>query len=367
MGLAWRALASPTLKLIDSERAHSLSLSILSSFGERSSGQYLMNRLYRTPELPIEVFEKLFQHPLGLAAGFDKGAEALLSWSALGFSWSEYGGITRYPQDGNPKPRMFRANKDKALVNSMGLNNPGVSAVRDRLISRRATNRWPKSPVAANIGRSMKVANEYAGDDYAATLDTLWDHADLFVLNTSSPNTPGLRDLQGKELLEGVLESCGEIRRRKAEPKPILLKLSPDASDDEILESTSSAIGLGIDGFVATNTTIKRPVPLTTQSRKAFAHDGGLSGRPLHDRAIEVIDLVYQESQGKVPIVGVGGIESKDTAWNAIYSGASLLQMYSALVFKGPSVVSEIVKGLKSKTKELGFSNISEVVGHKHI
>ena len=367
MGLAWRALANPTLKLIDSERAHSLSLSILSSFGERASGQYLLNRLYRTPELPIEVFDRLFHHPLGLAAGFDKGAEALMSWPALGFSWSEYGGITRFPQDGNPKPRMFRANKDKALVNSMGLNNPGVSAVRDRLISRKATNRWPKSPVAANIGRSMKVANEYASDDYSATLDTLWDYADLFVLNISSPNTPGLRDLQEKEMLERVLKSCFEIRRRKAQTKPILLKLSPDASDEDILESTSSAIDLGVDGFVATNTTIKRPVPLTTQSRKAFAHDGGLSGRPLHDRAIEVIDLVYQESEGKVPIVGVGGIESKDTAWNAIRSGASLLQMYSALVFKGPSVVSEIVRGLKSRTKESGFTNISEVVGHKHI
>ena len=168
-------------------------------------------------------------------------------------------------------------------------------------------------------------------------------------------------------MLERVLKSCFEIRRRKAQTKPILLKLSPDASDEDILETTSSAIDLGVDGFVATNTTIKRPVPLTTQSRKAFAHDGGLSGRPLHDRAIEVIDLVYQESEGKVPIVGVGGIESKETAWNAIRSGASLLQMYSALVFKGPSVVSEIVRGLKSRTKESGFSNISEVVGHKHI
>ena len=205
-------LANPTLKLIDSERAHSHTISLLSSLGERVAGQYLLNKIYRSPELPIEVFDLLFHHPLGLAAGFDKGAEALLSWPALGFSWCEYGGVTRYPQDGNPKPRMFRANKARALVNNMGLNNPGASAVSDRLIARKAADRWPKSPVAANIGRSMKIDNEHVANDYSATLDILWDYADLFVLNISSPNTPGLRDLQEEDLLGDVLRSCIDIR-----------------------------------------------------------------------------------------------------------------------------------------------------------
>ncbi|MEC8874088.1 MAG: quinone-dependent dihydroorotate dehydrogenase [Candidatus Thermoplasmatota archaeon] len=367
MGLAWRMLANPTLKLIDSERAHSHTISLLSSLGERVAGQYLLNKIYRSPELPIEVFDLLFHHPLGLAAGFDKGAEALLSWPALGFSWCEYGGVTRYPQDGNPKPRMFRANKDRALVNNMGLNNPGASAVRDRLIARKAADRWPKSPVAANIGRSMKIDNEHVANDYSATLDILWDYADLFVLNISSPNTPGLRDLQEEDLLGDVLRSCIDIRGRKHESKPILLKLSPDSPDEEILETTRNAIGLGIDGFVATNTTVSRPVPLSTQSRKALAHDGGLSGRPLHNRAIELIELVFQETGGEVPIIGVGGIDSSDTAWNAITSGASLLQMYTALVFNGPSIVSDIAKGLVKKTNEFGFSGINEAVGYKHI
>tara|TARA_B100001750_G_C15446539_1_gene566507 strand:- start:94 stop:1197 length:1104 start_codon:yes stop_codon:yes gene_type:complete len=367
MGLAWRMLANPTLKLIDSERAHSHTISLLSSLGERVAGQYLLNKIYRSPELPIEVFDLLFHHPLGLAAGFDKGAEALLSWPALGFSWCEYGGVTRYPQDGNPKPRMFRANKDRALVNNMGLNNPGASAVRDRLIARKAADRWPKSPVAANIGRSMKIDNEHVANDYSATLDILWDYADLFVLNISSPNTPGLRDLQEEDLLGDVLRSCIDIRGRKHESKPILLKLSPDSPDEEILETTRNAIGLGIDGFVATNTTVSRPVPLSTQSRKALAHDGGLSGRPLHNRAIELIELVFQETGGEVPIIGVGGIDSSDTAWNAITSGASLLQMYTSLVFNGPSIVSDIAKGLVKKTNEFGFSGINEAVGYKHI
>ncbi len=360
-------LANPTLKLIDSERAHSHTISLLSSLGERVAGQYLLNKIYRSPELPIEVFDLLFHHPLGLAAGFDKGAEALLSWPALGFSWCEYGGVTRYPQDGNPKPRMFRANKDRALVNNMGLNNPGASAVRDRLIARKAADRWPKSPVAANIGRSMKIDNEHVANDYSATLDILWDYADLFVLNISSPNTPGLRDLQEEDLLGDVLRSCIDIRGRKHESKPILLKLSPDSPDEEILETTRNAIGLGIDGFVATNTTVSRPVPLSTQSRKALAHDGGLSGRPLHNRAIELIELVFQETGGEVPIIGVGGIDSSDTAWNAITSGASLLQMYTSLVFNGPSIVSDIAKGLVKKTNEFGFSGINEAVGYKHI
>lgn len=360
-------LANPTLKLIDSERAHSRTISLLSSFGENPTGQYLLNQIYRSPELPIEVFDMLFHHPLGLAAGFDKGAEALLSWPALGFSWSEYGGVTRFPQEGNPKPRMFRAHKDRALVNNMGLNNPGATAVRERLIARKTADRWPKSPVAANIGRSMKVGNEHVANDYSATLDILWDYADFFVLNISSPNTPGLRDLQEEDLLEGVLRSCLEIRERKQDSKPILLKLSPDSSDDVTLETTRIATGLGIDGFVASNTTINRPVPRSTQSRNALARNGGLSGRPLHQRAIELIELLFQETEGKVPIIGVGGIESRDTAWNAITSGASLLQLYSSLVFNGPSVASNIVKGLVKKTKESEFSGISEAVGYKHI
>ncbi len=367
MGVAWRLFGNPALRLIDSERAHSISMKTLRSLGESNSGQSFLNALYKSPELPIDVFGNLFHHPLGLAAGFDKGAEALLAWSAMGFSWSEYGGVTRYPQEGNPKPRMFRANKHRALVNKMGFNNPGASEMRKRLSGRKAADRWPKSPVAANVGRSKKVANEYACDDYAATIDLLWDHADMFVLNISSPNTPGLRELQGNEYLQSILKSCNNIRSKKDEQKPFLLKLSPDTMDDELRSTISLARRFGIDGIVATNTTIKRPVPLSTQSRKAFSSEGGLSGRPLQSRALEVINTAYDETDGKLPIVGVGGIDSADSAWEAIISGASLLQIYSALVFNGPTIVSTIVKGLKNRVRESGFYSISEAVGYKHI
>ncbi|MEC7708202.1 MAG: quinone-dependent dihydroorotate dehydrogenase [Candidatus Thermoplasmatota archaeon] len=367
MGVAWRLFGNPALRLIDSEKAHTISIRALRSIGESGTGQSFLNTLYKAPELPIEVFGSLFHHPLGLAAGFDKGAEALLAWSAMGFSWSEYGGVTRYPQEGNPKPRMFRANKHRALVNKMGFNNPGASDIRKRLSERKAGGKWPKTPVAANIGRSKNVPNEHAGDDYASTIDLLWDHADMFVLNISSPNTPGLRDLQGNEYLEAILKSCNSIRSRKGHQKPYLLKLSPDTIDEKIRNTVSIAQRFGIDGFVATNTTIKRPVPLSTQSRKAFSSEGGLSGRPLHSRSLEVINSVYDETNGKIPIVGVGGIDSKESAWEAITSGASLLQLYSALVFNGPTIVSTIVKGLKKRVRESGFSSISEAVGYKHI
>jgi dihydroorotate dehydrogenase len=367
MGVAWWAFANPALRLIDSEIAHSISMKALSSIGESEAGQFLLNGLYRSPELPIEVFGRLFHHPVGLAAGFDKGAEALLAWPSIGFSWSEYGGVTRYPQPGNPKPRMFRANKHRALVNRMGFNNPGASVVRDRLLKRKNAEKWPNTPVAANIGRTKKVTNDNASDDYSATMDILWDYADIFVLNISSPNTPDLRELQSNDNLRGILSACNEIRAGKNDQKPILLKLSPDSTDAELSSTVSIAVDMNVDGIVATNTTIKRPIPKGTQARKAFSNDGGLSGRPLNSRALEVINLVYEETQGSIPIVGVGGIDSKDSAWEAIISGASLLQMYSALVFNGPSIASSVVKGLKRRTRESGFSSIAEAVGYKHI
>ncbi len=366
MSLAWRLLARPIISRLDSERSHDLALGALSKFDNSSYGKSVLSRMFQSPDLPIHTLGRLFHHPLGLAAGMDKGARALSAWPALGFSWIEYGGITRYPQDGNPKPRMFRANSEKALVNSMGFNNPGASSVRDSLISRKSLGNWPNVPVAANIGRSKKVDNEQAPADYSQTLDTLWNHADMFVLNVSSPNTPGLRDLQQEDLLENVLSECTKIRDKYSSDKPILLKLSPDNDDELISEMADVSIKFGLDGIVATNTTISRPEPKNTQSRIAFSQSGGVSGRPLHKRSVEVISNIYEHTNGKITIVGVGGIDSSDSAWSSIQSGASLLQLYSGLVFNGPRVTSSIVRGLKSRVKEYGFSGLSEAVGYGH-
>jgi len=337
----------------------------LSGFGQSRIGQRMLSTVYNSPELPIHVFGRLFHHPLGLAAGFDKGAEALSAWPALGFSWIEYGGITRFPQDGNPKPRMFRSNKHGALVNRMGFNNPGAAEVRDRLVDRRASGMWPKTPVAANIGRSKKTPNESAASDYSQTLEMLWNQADMFVLNISSPNTPGLRDLADADYLASIVTECRLMAERKGGGKPLLVKLSPDATNEEIMMSAHSALRSGADGMVAINTSMHRPVPRNAASRGVFAEAGGISGRPLQNRSKEVISLLYSEVGDSIPIVGVGGIESPDTAWEAITSGASLIQLYSALVFRGPSVVSAIVRGLKKKVKQHGFVGLEEAVGYE--
>ena len=366
MGMPYRMFGRPMLSLIDSERAHGIGLSSLARLERSSLGRNLLRTLYQAPELPTNVFGLSFNHPLGIAAGFDKKAQALSAWPSLGFSWMEYGGITRFPQDGNPKPRMFRANKENALINRMGFNNPGALAVRENLIDRKSIGLWPDNPVAANIGRSKKVSNDDAPSDYSSTLDILWDYSDLFVLNVSSPNTPGLRELQEANHLESVLNSCSGIRDKKGNHKPLLLKFSPDMSDDDLISSAEVAINCKIDGFVATNTTVSRYVPKNSQSRSAFAQTGGLSGRPLRKRSLEVVDLLYDYTDSKVPIIGVGGIDSVESAWDMIISGASLIQLYSALVFNGPSVASKIIKGLKVKVRQNNFSNIAEAVGSKH-
>ena len=366
VGLPYRMFGRPILGLIDSERAHGIGLSTLSKLERTSMGRGFLKSLYQPPEVPTNVFGLSFSHPLGIAAGFDKKAAALSAWPSLGFSWMEYGGITRFPQDGNPKPRMFRANKENALVNRMGFNNPGALAVRENLIERRSIGLWPNNPVAANIGRSKKVSNDDAADDYSSTLDILWDYADLFVLNVSSPNTPGLRELQEVDHLRDVLTSCIEVRNRKGNYKPILMKFSPDLNDDDLLDSAQVSVDCNIDGFVATNTTISRYIPKNSQSRSVFAQSGGLSGRPLKKRSLEVVSMLYDYTDSKVPIVGVGGIDSVDSAWDMITSGASLIQLYSALVFEGPSITSRIVKGLNTNVKKNNFSNISEAVGSKH-
>ena len=366
VGLPYRMFGRPILGLIDSERAHGIGLSTLSKLERTSMGRGFLKSLYQSPEVPTNVFGLSFSHPLGIAAGFDKKAAALSAWPSLGFSWMEYGGITRFPQDGNPKPRMFRANKENALVNRMGFNNPGALAVRENLIERRSIGLWPNNPVAANIGRSKKISNDEAADDYSSTLDILWDYADLFVLNVSSPNTPGLRELQEVDHLRDVLTSCIEVRNRKGNYKPILMKFSPDLNDDDLLDSAQVSVDCNVDGFVATNTTISRYIPKNSQSRSVFAQSGGLSGRPLRKRSLEVVSMLYDYTDSKVPIVGVGGIDSVDSAWDMITSGASLIQLYSALVFEGPSITSRIVKGLNTNVKKNNFSNISEAVGSKH-
>lgn len=362
--MTYGLLVRPFLKFLDSENAHTLSLKIGSKVASTLPGQKMLGSLYRTPSLPINAFGLGFRHPLGLAAGMDKKCEALPLWPSIGFSWIEGGGITYHPQDGNAKPRMFRSDSERALVNRMGFNNPGAVETRKNLLATKENGSWPRTPLALNIGCSkISMRDNKPEDDYIATLHQLWDFGDMFVINVSSPNTVGLRNLGDSNKLDKLLSSINEFRSSRDMVRPVLFKISPDAEDDEIGMMVDIAMKNGIDGFVAVNTTTSRPMPTSTRSRRAFSESGGLSGRPLRDRSLEVIRLVYRRAGNDYPIVGVGGIDGPESAWDAITSGATLLQLYSALVFNGPAVVKKTIRGLKRKLHQEGLTNLQDAVG----
>ena len=324
-----------------------------------------LRRMFGSPSVPTEAFGIHFDNPVGLAAGMDKKGENIPNWENLGFGWMEIGGITLHAQDGNPKPRMFRSTKHNALINRMGFNNPGSEIMSDNLAKQMA-KKWAAVPVGVNLGKSKITPNEEAEQDYAGTLERLWQYADLFVVNVSSPNTPNLRELQAGSELDRILTACNAANASTAqaagtEPKPILVKVSPDLSDDQLRAVADAALAQGCAGIVATNTTTSRPA-----KDKVMEQTGGLSGKPLQARSTEVIHLLYAHTNGALPIVGVGGISDSDSAWEKIGAGASLLQLYSALVFEGPGVNRAINKGLNRKLKAHGYQSLAEAVGHAH-
>ena len=368
MGLLWSLFAKPLIAIQDSEKAHRRAVKALLISDSFFLTRGLLKLTNRRAELPSERFGLSFPNPLGIAAGMDKDAVAVRGWADLGLGFVEIGGVTMEPQDGNPKPRMFRVNKLQALVNRMGFNNLGSLKVAERLAKAKAKGKWPNVPVAANIGKSAKTANEDAGVDYSTTLGRLWPHVDLFIINVSSPNTPGLRELQEDAALEDVLNACFTANREMAEKsnadeKPILVKISPDLSDDEITSVVDVARAAGCAGIVATNTTTTRPTSSDAKVKSQLEQTGGLSGRPLARRSSEVIRIIAEHTEGDFPIIGVGGISGVDDAWEKITNGACLLQIYSALIFQGPAVVRRIVKGLKRKLSENGLSSLDQAVG----
>lgn len=325
-----------------------------------------MRGMCRSPEVPTNVMGLAFENPVGLAAGMDKKGENIPHWENLGFGWIEIGGITFHPQDGNPKPRMFRSTKHNALINRMGFNNPGSEAMAAHLKRMKTNRKWASIPVGINLGKSKITPNDKADQDYAGTMERLWEFADLFVVNVSSPNTPNLRELQSGSELDRILTACNTINQQLADTtdtsgKPILVKISPDLSDEQIIAVADTAIAQGCAGIVATNTTTSRPA-----DGKFMKKTGGLSGVPLRNRSTEVIHILYAHTQGELPIIGVGGISNAESAWEKIAAGASLLQLYSALVFEGPGVTKAINKGLNRKLKAHGYQSLSEAVGHAH-
>ena len=361
MSWFYRRLIRPALFTQDSESIHNRTLAALGKCSRSPALCSLLSSLYSAPKLPVEVFGLKFPNPVGLAAGMDKHAAALPAWAALGFGFTELGGVTWHAQPGNPAPRMFRAVRDEALVNRMGFNNPGAEAMAAKLREWHDSGRWPKHPVGINLGKSKITPNEQAAGDYANSFRLLRPLADFFVVNVSSPNTPGLRALQDKAALDEILAALQAIN--VTPPKPLLVKVAPDLSFealDEILELITQR---KLSGIVATNTTIARPETADENSRRTYAETGGLSGRPLRARSTEIIRHIHRQTRGALPIIGVGGIFNAEDAWEKIQAGASLVQIYSGLVYEGPALVGDVVRGLADRLRQSGHASLHAAVG----
>jgi dihydroorotate dehydrogenase len=379
MSWLYRTLLRPVLFRQDSEAIHNFTVKSLGRISRNSLLCDALGSFLEAPELPVKLWGLAFPNPVGLAAGMDKEAEALPAWRALGFGFTELGAVTWHPQPGNPLPRVFRAIPDEALINRMGFNNPGAETFAARLAEWRQKGRWPAHPIGVNLGKSKITPLGQAAQDYASSLKVLWPYLDFFVVNVSSPNTPNLRQLQDKVALDEILSAMQEVNRTfatassplsndtHARPggglKPILVKIAPDLSWEAIDEILELVQPRGIAGIVATNTTITRPETTAPSLQRTYSEAGGLSGRPLRARSTEVIRHVHQTTGGTVPIIGVGGIFTAADAWEKVTAGASLVQIYTGLVYEGPGVARGIVRGLQARLAEGGLSGLDQAVG----
>lgn len=372
MGLGFRLFGRPILALQDSERAHSRTIKLLKLLSSNPLTRLPLRILYNpNKSLPVQFLGSQYPHPLGLAAGMDKKAEALRGWENLGLGFIEIGGITELEQLGNPKPRMFRSGSSKSLVNRMGFNNPGSEKTAANLKRHFDKFGRPNVPLWVNLGKSKLTPLDKSSDDYSTTFKRLWIYGDVFVINVSSPNTPNLRELQNDEELSKIISACQEVNKEMAaenniDSKPILVKIAPELNDDQLELVVKTAIASGCDGIVATNTTTTRPEPNSQSEEKIFGQKGGMSGRPLNNISTEFIKKIYRITDGNWPIIGVGGIMNADDAWEKITAGATLIQAYSGFVFEGAGLTKSIVNGLHKKLNQYGLSSIEDAVGLSH-
>ena len=371
MGIGYRLTSRPFLAVQDSEKAHGraiLGLKILSSNPVTRS---VLRGLYSPKALPVHRFGSHYPTPFGLAAGMDKRAEAIRGWESLGLGFIEIGGVTALEQGGNPKPRMFRSGTSKALVNRMGFNNPGSQNIAAKLAKHVAKFGKPSVPLWANLGKSKLTPLDEAPGDYATTMERLWPFCDVFVINVSSPNTPNLRELQHDDALESIVKACNAVNTTMSQQhqvlgKPLLVKIAPDLSDEQLVAVVKTAREAGCDGIVATNTTIERPEATTKKDREIFGQTGGMSGAPVNTRSTAMIHRIYELTNGEWPIVGVGGISNAEDAWAKIGAGACLLQAYSGFVFEGPALTKSVVNGVRKKLQQSPYDSIEEAIGFAH-
>lgn len=326
----------PCLFRLDPESAHHLALT-----GLRLTPSPVLRGVFGpSPEKPVSVFGLTFPNPVGLAAGMDKNAEALTAWEGLGFGFVEAGTITARAQPGNDKPRCFRYPPEQALINRMGFNNPGAEAVARQLAARKEAGNWPAIPVGLNLGKSKVTALEDAAVDYATSFRHLLPYGDFFVINVSSPNTPGLRQLQDRDALTEIIRTLKAID----DTKPLLVKIAPDLPDEAVREMASLAEAEQLAGLIATNTTLDH-------SAVPAAHDqtGGLSGAPLTSRSTEVLRILRAHTA--LPIIASGGVMSADCARKKLEAGASLVQIYTGFIYRGPQLIREIANSWPSASR----------------
>ncbi|SFR67625.1 quinone-dependent dihydroorotate dehydrogenase [Maribacter stanieri] len=346
----YRLIIRPILFLLDPEKVHHISFSSIKFFSKIGLTS-LMKSMFAVEDkrLEKELFGLKFKNPVGLAAGFDKNAVLYNELSDFGFGFVEIGTLTPKPQEGNPKKRLFRLKADKAIINRMGFNNKGVFEAVENL------KKEHKVLIGGNIGKNKITPNNEAIKDYLICFDALFDHVDYFVVNVSSPNTPGLRELQDKEPLTALLnelqlENSKLSKRKSTKRKPILLKIAPDLTDSQLLDIIEIVSTTTIDGVIATNTTISRE---NLKSHALLIEEaGGLSGAPLKDRSTEVIRFLAEKSNKAFPIIGVGGINSAEDAIEKLDAGADLIQLWTGFVYEGPGLVKKINEALLERTAE---------------
>lgn len=342
-----------THKFFDAETAHRL--------GVLAAKYNIVPRKQKTPDSPIlssVVFGREFSNPVGLAAGFDKDGEGVRGLTKIGFGFIEIGSVTPEPQPGNPKPRVFRLKEDKAIINRYGFNSEGHEAVYNRLKDR--VTEQDNCLLGINLGKNKSSTDPIS--DYTQGVEKFSRLADYLVVNISSPNTPGLRDLQGKQKLQNLLDKVIERRDEMEVRKPLLVKIAPDLTDrdkEDIAAVVTSRKGY-VNGLIISNTTVRRPPSLKNPSK---TEEGGLSGPPVRDMSTKTIADMYRLTNGSIPIIGVGGVSSGQEAYKKIRSGASLVQLYTALVYEGPPVVKKIKRELEELLRRDGFKSISEAVG----
>jgi dihydroorotate dehydrogenase len=362
--LVYRSLLRPILFSLPPETAHHLALKSLKL--SKPIHSLVFPTITNDKSTRIDCFGLTFPNPIGLAAGFDKDGVALNELASLGFGHIEAGTVTYNAQPGNPRPRLFRLPKDQALINRAGFNNNGAAAFAKRINGHR-----PNCVLGVSIGKSKVTPLENAVDDYLASFNLVYEHADYVAINVSSPNTPQLRQLQQADHLSSLLSALQtrnkelQSQRNRTAPIPLLVKLSPDLLTTDLEMIVDVVQRLGIDGIIATNTTVSRESLHSSKEEVSACGDGGLSGRPLTNRSTRMIAELYKLTNGNIPIVGVGGVFTAEDAWDKIAAGASLVQLYTGFIYQGPTVAKEIVEGLRTILKEKGFTTVQGAVGHR--